>query len=167
MRRQKASRFPDNRPLTVTRLDKFWISAKRDGIFYEFNRQDGTLWPARVEDNQPPDGNLSTSQQGRRQRGLMVAHRPIAACRKPDCSETRRSRPQCSKMSICPRDHGRQDGSRCLLVVAAPIKRPYIWDLAPSASPIRYHLSHSYLSAAGQSAHLGRQEVLYVFDIAA
>jgi len=35
--------FSDNRPLTVTRLDKYWISANRDGIFYEFNRQDGTL----------------------------------------------------------------------------------------------------------------------------
>jgi cytochrome b len=28
---------------TVTRLGKYWISANRDGIFYEFNRQDGTL----------------------------------------------------------------------------------------------------------------------------
>ncbi len=35
--------FSDSRRLTVTRLDKHWISADRDGIFYEFNRQDGTL----------------------------------------------------------------------------------------------------------------------------
>ena len=28
--------FSDNSPLTVTRLDKYWISANRDGIFYEF-----------------------------------------------------------------------------------------------------------------------------------
>lgn len=35
--------FSDNSPLTVTRLDKYWISANRDGIFYEVNRQDGTL----------------------------------------------------------------------------------------------------------------------------
>jgi len=35
--------FSDNRPLTVTRLDKYWISANRDGIIYEFDRQDGTL----------------------------------------------------------------------------------------------------------------------------
>jgi hypothetical protein len=28
--------FSDNRPLTVTRLDKYWINANRDGIFYEF-----------------------------------------------------------------------------------------------------------------------------------
>src|ERR1700730_639640 len=33
----------DNTPLTVTRLDLFWISADRDGIFYEFDRRDGTL----------------------------------------------------------------------------------------------------------------------------
>jgi hypothetical protein len=33
----------DNAPLTVTRLDRFWISADRDGIFYEFDRRDGTL----------------------------------------------------------------------------------------------------------------------------
>ena len=35
--------FSDNRPLTVTRLDKYWISANRDGTIYEFDRQDGTL----------------------------------------------------------------------------------------------------------------------------
>ena len=29
--------------MTVTRFDKIWISANRDDIFYEFNRQDGTL----------------------------------------------------------------------------------------------------------------------------
>jgi hypothetical protein len=35
--------FADNTPLTVTRLDRAWISADRDGIFYEFDRRDGTL----------------------------------------------------------------------------------------------------------------------------
>jgi hypothetical protein len=35
--------FLDNTPLTVTRLDRLWISADRDGIFYEFDRRDGTL----------------------------------------------------------------------------------------------------------------------------
>ncbi len=35
--------FSDNRPLTVTRFGKYWISAKRDDVFYEFNRQDGSL----------------------------------------------------------------------------------------------------------------------------
>ena len=35
--------FLDDTPLTVTRLDRFWISADRDGIFYEFDRRDGSL----------------------------------------------------------------------------------------------------------------------------
>ena len=35
--------FSDSRPLTVTRLDKYRISASRDDIIYEFDRQDGTL----------------------------------------------------------------------------------------------------------------------------
>ena len=39
----KTLAFSANRPLIVTRLGKNWISANRDGIFYEFNRQDGTL----------------------------------------------------------------------------------------------------------------------------
>ena len=39
----KTLTFSDNRPLTVTRLDKYWISANRDGTIYEFDRQDGTL----------------------------------------------------------------------------------------------------------------------------
>src|SRR5215467_3739833 len=46
------------------------------------------------------------------------------------------------------RDYSDSDASSPLLIVAAPIKRPYIWDLAPSVSPIRYCLSqrqHVYL----------------------
>ena len=39
----KTLTFLDNTPLTVTRLDRFWISADRDGTFYEFDRRDGTL----------------------------------------------------------------------------------------------------------------------------
>jgi hypothetical protein len=35
--------FSDNRPLNVTRLNKYRISANRDGIIYEFDRHDGTL----------------------------------------------------------------------------------------------------------------------------
>lgn len=35
------------------------------------------------------------------------------------------------------RDYGDQTASCSLLIVAAPIKRPYIWDLTPSASAIR------------------------------
>ena len=39
----KTLTFLDNAPLTVTRLDRFWISADRDGIFYEFDRRGGIL----------------------------------------------------------------------------------------------------------------------------
>jgi polyhydroxyalkanoate synthase subunit PhaC len=38
------------------------------------------------------------------------------------------------------RDYGDAAASLSLLIVAAPIKRPYIWDLTPSASAIRYCL---------------------------
>lgn len=38
------------------------------------------------------------------------------------------------------RDYGGHDTWRRLLIVAAPIKRPYIWDLAPPASTVRYCL---------------------------
>src|SRR5262249_34966798 len=47
------------------------------------------------------------------------------------------------------RDYGGgRNASASLLIVAAPIKRPYIWDLAPSTSAIRYCLQqhlHAYL----------------------
>ena len=36
------------------------------------------------------------------------------------------------------------DSSLALLIVAAPIKRPYVWDLTPSASAIRYCLSQRW-----------------------
>src|SRR5690348_15616586 len=38
------------------------------------------------------------------------------------------------------RNYGDRDGSRSLLVIAAPIKRPYIWDLCPSVSAVGYCL---------------------------
>lgn len=38
------------------------------------------------------------------------------------------------------RDYGRSASGPCLLIVAAPIKRPYIWDLAPSVSAVRFCL---------------------------
>ena len=38
------------------------------------------------------------------------------------------------------RDYGGQDVSRPLLIIAAPIKKPYIWDLTPSTSAIRFCL---------------------------
>jgi polyhydroxyalkanoate synthase subunit PhaC len=46
------------------------------------------------------------------------------------------------------RDYGGRNASASLLIVAAPIKRPYIWDLTPSTSAIRYCLQqhlHAYL----------------------
>ena len=36
------------------------------------------------------------------------------------------------------RDYGGHDRSLSLLIVATPIKRAYIWDLAPSVSAVRY-----------------------------
>ena len=38
------------------------------------------------------------------------------------------------------RDYGGDDRSRSLLIIAAPIKRPYIWDLTPSISAISFCL---------------------------
>ena len=38
------------------------------------------------------------------------------------------------------RDYGKDSATQGVLIVAAPIKRPYIWDLAPSSSAIRYCL---------------------------
>jgi polyhydroxyalkanoate synthase len=40
------------------------------------------------------------------------------------------------------RDYGTASAETSLLIVAAPIKRPYIWDLAPTASAIHYCLDH-------------------------
>src|SRR5918994_5862104 len=40
------------------------------------------------------------------------------------------------------RDYGSPGAGPGLLVVAAPIKRPYIWDLAPSVSAIRFCVDH-------------------------
>ena len=40
------------------------------------------------------------------------------------------------------RDYGEHVTAQSLLIVAAPIKRPYIWDFMPSASAIRYILGH-------------------------
>jgi polyhydroxyalkanoate synthase subunit PhaC len=40
------------------------------------------------------------------------------------------------------RDYGGSEAGPCLLIVAAPIKRPYIWDLAPQVSAVRFCLHH-------------------------
>jgi hypothetical protein len=39
----KTVTFLDNTRLTVARFDPSWISANRDGVFYELDRRDGTL----------------------------------------------------------------------------------------------------------------------------
>jgi hypothetical protein len=39
----KTLTLPDNSPLTITRLDRFWISANRDDIYYEFDRRGNTV----------------------------------------------------------------------------------------------------------------------------
>jgi polyhydroxyalkanoate synthase len=63
------------------------------------------------------------------------------------------------------RDYGGQDSSACFLIVAAPIKRPYIWDLAPSVSTIRFCLRSDlhvflleWLPALPQLANKGLDE---------
>jgi polyhydroxyalkanoate synthase subunit PhaC len=40
------------------------------------------------------------------------------------------------------RQYGNPDARPILLIVPAPIKRPYIWDLTPSVSAVRYCLRH-------------------------
>lgn len=40
------------------------------------------------------------------------------------------------------RDYGGLEGAPPILIVSAPIKRPYIWDLAPSVSAVRYCLKN-------------------------
>ena len=53
---------------------------------------------------------------------------------------------ECSYQTIASHPHWRlrdyegEDQSRSLLIVAAPIKRPYIWDLTPATSAIRFCL---------------------------
>jgi hypothetical protein len=39
----KTLTFQDTTPLNITRLDRLWISANRDDIYYELDRRDGTL----------------------------------------------------------------------------------------------------------------------------
>ncbi len=41
------------------------------------------------------------------------------------------------------RDYTKHEATQSLLIVAAPIKRPYIWDLAATASAIRYCLGQT------------------------
>jgi polyhydroxyalkanoate synthase len=60
------------------------------------------------------------------------------------------------------RDYGGEDPSRSLLIIAAPIKKPYIWDLAPSTSAIRYCLRQGlhvelleWMPASSQAGNVG------------
>ncbi|HXF88950.1 MAG TPA: alpha/beta fold hydrolase [Xanthobacteraceae bacterium] len=63
------------------------------------------------------------------------------------------------------RDYGPEHAASASLIVAAPIKRPYIWDLAPSISPIRYCSAQGqrmflleWLPATDHSGHNGLAE---------
>ncbi len=63
------------------------------------------------------------------------------------------------------RDYGGHSSARSLLIVAAPIKRPYIWDLSRSASAIGYCLREEFrvrllewLPAARDMANNGLDE---------
>lgn len=63
------------------------------------------------------------------------------------------------------RDYGPPHRSRTVLIVAAPIKRPYIWDLTPAISAVRYCLGASlrvflleWLPARGETCGVGLAE---------
>lgn len=63
------------------------------------------------------------------------------------------------------RDYGGEDQSRSLLIIAAPIKRPYIWDLTPSTSAIRFCLHQGlhvhlleWMPASSNAANHGLDE---------
>jgi hypothetical protein len=59
---EKAGTFilSDGRQLRITRLDKYWISAKNDDVQFEFNRSDGTLTYA----GSSTKGNVTTAVIG-------------------------------------------------------------------------------------------------------
>ena len=66
------------------------------------------------------------------------------------------------------RDYG-GDATPSLLIVAAPIKRPYIWDLAPSASAIRGCLREGlrvhlleWLPASRDDGHIGLDDTALI-----
>ena len=68
------------------------------------------------------------------------------------------------------RDYGGDDRSQSLLIIAAPIKRPYIWDLAPSISAIRFCLHQGlyvhlleWMPASPNGSNIGLDE--YVLAI--
>jgi len=54
------------------------------------------------------------------------------------------------------RDYGKDSATQSVLIVAAPIKRPYIWNLAPSSSAIRYCLKEGLRVRLLESAPASR-----------
>jgi polyhydroxyalkanoate synthase subunit PhaC len=63
------------------------------------------------------------------------------------------------------RDYGGSSPKASLLIVAAPIKRPYIWDLGPNVSAVRYCLSRGvriylleWIAPTGSGGHVGLDE---------
>jgi polyhydroxyalkanoate synthase subunit PhaC len=65
----------------------------------------------------------------------------------------------------CLRDYGGDRDARPLLVVAAPIKRPYVWDMGPSASAIGCCLEQGFhvhliewTPASAATCHIGLED---------
>ncbi|MGB8279007.1 MAG: alpha/beta fold hydrolase [Methylovirgula sp.] len=63
------------------------------------------------------------------------------------------------------REYVQPHAGPCLLIVAAPIKRPYIWDLAPAVSAVRHCLEHrlrvfllEWMPASVETAPLGLKD---------
>jgi len=63
------------------------------------------------------------------------------------------------------REYGSSDATPSLLIIPAPIKRPYIWDLTPSVSAVRYCLSRGlrvylveWVPPSGGEGHAGLDE---------
>jgi polyhydroxyalkanoate synthase subunit PhaC len=78
---------------------------------------------------------------------------------------------ECDFRVICSDSHWRlreyagQKATPSLLIVAAPIKRPYIWDLSPSVSAVRYCLGNGlrvylveWVPPSGGDGHAGLDE---------
>jgi poly[(R)-3-hydroxyalkanoate] polymerase subunit PhaC len=71
------------------------------------------------------------------------------------------------------RDYGAAEQSRSVLIVAAPIKRPYIWDLAPAVSAIRRCLDAGlrvylleWLPASDATCNIGIAESVQAISLA-
>lgn len=69
------------------------------------------------------------------------------------------------------RDYGEQGSPPPLLIIAAPIKRPYIWDLAPARSAIRrclqdgFHLHLlEWLPASPRTGNTGLDECVHAIE---